>query len=489
MRNPHTPPAVLLWGLLGSFIAGLLCTSVACAKLPDAVSHALQQENLSADSVSVFVQRVDASQPLISHHAERALSPASVMKLLMTYAGLELLGPAYRWRTEIYTDGTLSNGGVLNGNLIIKGYGDPDLMAEDFWRMLGNLRQAGVREIRGDLVLDSSYFAESHKDAGAFDGEPYRAYNALPNALLLNLKSTSFRLQPTPASEKATATAQSVSIWAEPDLPEIKIINHLRLAQTDCGDWKSRLSYDVQRQGNAVTVTFNGSYAVDCAEKYLELSLFDDAGYTYNLFRKLWGQLGGSFEGGLQAAPVAGSAVMLMQQDGQTLSDVVRRINKYSNNLMARQLLLTIAAERVALPGTEQNGAKAISSWLESKGLNFPELVIENGAGLSRVERISAQHLGALLLAAYASPVMPELMSSLPILAVDGTAMRRLKDSPMQGRAHLKTGSLDGVRSVAGYVLDQKSRRWVVVFMINNARAANSRAAQDALLDWVYQQP
>ncbi len=459
----------------------LLWLSAAHAELPETVNKALQAEGVPPESVSVFVQQLDQHQPVINHHADQALNPASTMKLLTTYAGLDLLGPAYRWRTEVYYDGSLRDG-VLKGNLILKGYGDPALMTEDFWRLLTSLRQAGVKDIRGDLVLDTSYFAAESTHPGAFDNEPYRAYNAMPSALLVNLKSTSFRLEP-----GMQAALAPVSVVPEPDLPEMKIINQLKLVQSGCGDWKSRLDYAIKPQGHITMVTFSGTYAAECGEKYLELSVFDDATYTFNLFRKLWQQLGGSLQGTVRQAATPVNAVKLTEQSSMPLADVIRRINKYSNNLMARQLLLTIAAEREGVPATEVGGDKAIRTWLASKGWNFPELVIENGAGLSRIERISAKHLGELLVDAYFSPVMPELMSSLPVLSVDGTVGHRLKDSPAQGRAHLKTGSLDGVRSIAGYVLDQKGRRWVVVFMVNHPRAGATRNAQDALLEWVYQ--
>ncbi|HLD10329.1 MAG TPA: D-alanyl-D-alanine carboxypeptidase/D-alanyl-D-alanine-endopeptidase, partial [Methylophilaceae bacterium] len=305
----------------------LLWATAAHAQLPPAVSDELKKAGVPLDSVSVFVQRVDGPQAIIQHQTRQALNPASTMKLLTTYAGLDLLGPAYRWRTEVYTDGKLNNG-VLEGNLILKGYGDPNLMAEDFWRLLNGLRQAGVKDIRGDLVLDRSYFSAAITDAGAFDGEPYRAYNAKPSALFVNLNSTSFRL---------TADMQQVSIRPEPDLPEIKIINQLQMSTAQCGDWKSKLRYVITPQGNVATVMFAGEYAANCGEKYLDLSLFEDATYTYNLFRKIWLQLGGSLQGNLRLASTPVNAVKLMQQDSLALADVIRRINKYSNNLMARQ--------------------------------------------------------------------------------------------------------------------------------------------------------
>ena len=156
---------------------------------------------------------------------------------------------------------------------------------------------------------------------------------------------------------------------------------------------------------------------------------------------------------------------------------------------MAKQLLLTLAAEKSGLPATEQAGADVIKRWLQSRSFNFEELVIENGSGLSRIEQISAEHLGQLLVQAYNSPIMPEMMASLPILALDGTVQQRLKDSASNGRAHLKTGSINGVNAIAGYILDANGHRHVMVMLVNNPKAWASKAAQDALIEWVHQQP
>jgi D-alanyl-D-alanine carboxypeptidase/D-alanyl-D-alanine-endopeptidase (penicillin-binding protein 4) len=467
--------------------AWLLWSAIAYAELPDAVAQALSKAGVPQQSVSVFVQAVDQQQPVISHNIGVGLNPASTMKLVTTYAGLELLGPAYHWRTEVYGDGPLHDG-VLEGNLIFKGYGDPYFRAEDLWRLLNRLRQAGVRDIRGDLVLDTSYFAPRYDNPGAFDNEPYRAYNAGPSAMLVNLNSTTFRFQP-----EVHEGGLRIAITTDPELAQIHITNELEVSTTTCPGWRSRLDYQVEPGAVAlaeheVGVTFSGTYYADCGEHSMELSVLSNESYAYNLFRKLWQQLGGSFNGELRHAETPSTAVKLLEQEGLPLAEVVRYINKYSNNVMARQLLLTIAAEGYGLPATEREGELAINAWLAGKGLEFPELFVDNGAGLSRVARISAEHLGQLLLAAYASPVMPELMSSLPILAVDGTLHRRLQDSMAQGSAHIKTGSLDGVCTIAGYVLDENGRRWVVVFLANDARAAYARTAQDALLEWVFGQ-
>jgi len=165
----------------------------------------------------------------------------------------------------------------------------------------------------------------------------------------------------------------------------------------------------------------------------------------------------------------------------------VRDMNKFSNNVMARQLYLTLGAEGFGEPGTEGKSERVIREWLAGKGLAMPELVLENGSGLSRTERISARNLGLLLLTSFQSPVMPEFLASLPLAAVDGTMRKRLGDASVAGQAHIKTGSLTGVRAIAGYVLDASGRRLVVVSIVNHPNAVNAEAAQDALLDWVHQ--
>lgn len=456
----------------------LFATLPARAALPEPVAAALRAQGIPADAVAVFVQQVDAAVPLLTHNADRAMNPASAMKLLTTYAGLELLGPAHTWQTEIHAT-VAPQGEVLEGDLILKGYGDPALTQEQFWSLVRALRQKGVRVIRGDLVLDQSYFVPTADDPGAFDGEPYRPYNTPPGALLVNFNATRFDFAADPGTGR-------VRIVADPDMAQLRIVNRLALSHVPCADWQSRLGYQVWREGNGVAVEFGGSYSLACGEKSLHLSLFDHAVYVEQLFRRLWREQGGAFEGALRAGSVGDAAHLLVRTTSPPLADVVRMINKHSNNVMARQMLISIGAAQNGAPGSAAAGAAAIRRWLAGKGLEFPELVIDNGAGLSRIERISARHLGELLLAAYASPRMPELVSSLPIVAVDGTLQRRLQGSPLAGRGHLKTGSLDGVRAIAGYLMDAGGRRWVVVCLVNDPRAAVSHAAQDALLQWLY---
>lgn len=466
-----------------ALLASMSMTAPAWAQLPAPVDELLKKAGIPAESVAVYVQRVDQEQPLVNHQGEKPMNTASTMKLLTTYAGLELLGPAYRWRTELYADGKVEQG-VLQGDLVIRGRGDPYLLSADMRQMLEDLRLAGVEEIRGDIVIDTDYFADKYYDTAVFDDKPHSPYNAAPNAFAVNIKSTSFHF---------LENKGKLSIEADPDLEEIHIKNEVKLVKGECGDWRNRLRFTVEPMlephANQVTVTFMGEYAASCQDKTLELSVLDDGPYAYNLLRNHWQSLGGKLHGAWRYGKVPAGAEPLVSHDSPPLSEIIRTINKYSNNLMVRQLFMTIGAERAASPVMEADSIHVIQAWLASKGLRFPELILENGSGLSRNERISAQHMAAFLLAAYASPVMPEYLSALPIPSVDGTMANRLRNSPSRGSAHLKTGTITGVSALAGYVHDHKGRRWVTVIMVNDPKSSASRTAQDALIDWVYQQP
>ncbi len=453
-----------------------LSTSLAQAALPDSLQAALTKAQLPADSVAIVIQPLDGGAPLVSHNAGKPMNPASVMKVVTTYAALETLTPAYRWKTEVYRNGPVSQG-VLDGDLILKGYGDPSLNVAAFWQLLQQVRQQGIREIKGNLILDTSAYMPEVSQRPVLDDEPWRAYNAKPSALLINGRHTSFRFGIAKESLKP-----AVTIAQEFELPQINIVNLMQVRKGACGDWRSDLRYAVAPAPQGVTVTFNGTLPVQCDERYMELSVLDDLQYSLFTFSKLWSQLGGQFSGQALSGTLPFDASLVTTWSSPPLDVVIRDINKWSNNVMARQLMLTMGLEAGLAPVDENAAALALKNTLRTRGLSFPELVLENGSGLSRHERISAEHLAQLLVTAYQRPVMPVLMASLPILGLDGTLKKRLSEPVSQGMAYLKTGSLDGVSSIAGYVQDTQGKRYVLVMMVNHPHAAAARVVQDGLI-------
>jgi serine-type D-Ala-D-Ala carboxypeptidase/endopeptidase (penicillin-binding protein 4) len=446
----------------------LVATAATAAPLPEPLADALREAKMPAAHAAFFVQRVDAGKPLLAHNARAPMNPASTMKLATTYAALELLGPAHTWKTSLLAEQAPRNG-VLAGPLYLKGDGDPSLSVERFWSMLRQLRTRGVSAIDGDLVLDRSAFRLPPHDPAAFDNEPLRPYNAGPDALLTNFKSVRVTLLP-------DATARTVTALVETPVDELRVDARLQYADGACGDWRERIAVSIA--GN--TLTLAGSMAGSCGEKALHVSPWPGNTQIEQLFRALWKELGGRFNGRVRDGEAPAGALTLFVHESPPLAEAVRDINKWSNNVMTRQLMLALAPER---PATPVAARARMQAWLADKGVDG--VVLDNGAGLSREERISAEGMGRLLLAAWQSPVMPELMASLPIAGSDGTLKKRLGDSAAAGRAHLKTGYIEGVRAIAGYVLDRHGQRWVVVGFLNDAQMKNGSKPLDALVRWV----
>jgi D-alanyl-D-alanine carboxypeptidase/D-alanyl-D-alanine-endopeptidase (penicillin-binding protein 4) len=457
----------IVFKTLGPLLA-LTFTFASAASLPREVARALRAAGIPQSSVAAVVQEVSAGRPLLAVNAAETRNPASVMKLITTYAALELLGPAYRWKTEAYLDGA---------ELVLRGYGDPKLNQESFWMLLRNLRGRGLADIRGDVVLDRSWFAPVEN--GRIDNDVFRPYNVAPDALLVNFKSLRFSFLP---------EAGGVRVFAEPGLPGLEIVNSLRIVEGNCPEGRAfRELIQASFESRPPRATFSGLYPTSCAERDLNVALYAPGDYVEAMIRQFWREMGGSWSGKVREGTVSASARLVYRHDSAPLAEIVRDINKFSNNVMARQLYLTLAAELGGAPARPENARHAIRQWLDLKKIRAPELVIENGSGLSRIERASAATVAALLQAAWRSAVMPEFVASLPVVAADGTMRKRLLGERVAGQAHIKTGLLQDARSMAGYVLDRHGRRHVVVMIVNHPRAPESQAAQDALLAWVYE--
>lgn len=478
VSTPHFPMISRLIALL----AGATLTVSALADgLPPTVLQALKAAQIPASSVAIVVQPVDAPSPLVAHNAAQSMNPASVMKLLTTYAALDLLGPAHTWKTTVWIEpqGAFANG-ALKGNLTIKGSGDPHFAIEHLWALLRQLRVRGIQHISGDIVLDRSVFSVPATDPGAFDNKPMRPYNVPPDGLLINFRAMRFTVLP---------DAGQPRILAETPSDNLLVDNQVRMSEGVCGsNWKDLITTRLSRltaPKGGYRLELGGSYSRQCGEKSLNLAPLSADDQVAGLTRSLWQELGGTLGGQVRQGTLTAGSLQLATHESAPLADAVRDINKFSNNVMAQQVFLTLGGS--AGPATAELARQRINDWLTSRRLRFPELVLDNGSGLSRSERISAGSLNLLLLDAWKNPLMPELVSSLPIVGIDGTMKKRLKSSEATGRAHIKTGTLDGVKTASGFALDAQGRPCAVTFLINHPRAQAGSAAIDALLLWVAQ--
>lgn len=455
----------------------LLLAQAGAAQLPPPVREALARARVPPDAVGLVVAPVEDATPVVAHNATAAFNPASVMKLVTAYAALELLGPAFTFRTDVLHVGEIA-AGVLEGDLHIRGGGDPKLTYERLWQLAHQLRARGLREIRGDIVIDRGYFASRPHDPGVFDNDPRRAYNAGADAFLVNFNAINFRFIP---------EAAGVRVAAEPDLPTVAVASRLQLTAEPCAGYRAGIRPEVEAVGMLATIVFSGTYPAACGERSWPLAVLDSALFAESNLRWAWSAAGGVLRGRVRAGETPEGARLLYRHDSEPLANLVRDMNKHSSNVMARHLFLALSAEPAGKGGEAAASAQRVAQWLRLRGIAAPELVLENGSGLSRAERASAATIAALLKSAWSSTVMPELAASLPVFALDGTLKSRR--GPAAGHAHVKGGTLSEVQSVAGYVLDKHGRRWVVAMIVNHPRAAQAQPALDALIEWTYEAP
>jgi len=450
----------------------------AAATLSPEIAQALQRERIPQGAVAVLVQEAGSGATRLSLNAQQPMNPASVAKLLTTYAALDELGPAYTWKTPLWFAGPIRSG-VLEGNLHLQGRGDPKLTVERVWLALQRIRAMGVHEIRGDIVLDQSAFVVPETSTAEFDNEPLRPYNARSQALLLNLSAVIYTFTPDAARGVAMVSA-------EPLLDGAQVDATVPLVSGPCGDWRGALKATTGDAQRPFSMQFAGSYPASCGERYWALAPGDARQYAARLLATLWRQGGGKLAGTVREGAAPADAEPTFELTSPPLADVVRDINKYSNNVMAQQVFLTLGLLRSGVARVAPDDAReALKQWLRERlGESLEGVVIDNGSGLSRQTRLSASLLARVLQRAWSSAVMPELVSSLPVTGLDGTLRRSRNNAATTGRAHLKTGSLRDVQAMAGYVLGASGKRYVLVAMVNHPNAGAVRPALDALVQW-----
>jgi serine-type D-Ala-D-Ala carboxypeptidase/endopeptidase (penicillin-binding protein 4) len=503
----------------------------ALTSLPAPVAALLPELTLDASQIGAYVRAVDSDAPRLAVNAEVPRIPASTIKLVTSIAALDLLGPGYQWRTEALIDGEVI-AGTLEGDLAIKGYGDPFLSTEAYAGLIRSLRQKGIRHIAGDLIFDNSHLVAPTASRGDFDGAAQRSYNALPAALSLNRQVTYVHLY----NDRERG---GVGVYTEPPLSHLDIVNNATIVKAPCQGRYHRLSVgfsepaaappspapaemaaapgagDVgpaepapalgtpdnatpEADATAATVpgtpklTITGTFASECPDERIPRLILSPERHAAAAFDALWREAGGTIDGRVLAATTPSGAEVFHVVYSQPLHEVLRPVNKWSDNLVARMVFLALGSEHAGPPGDNDKSRAALDLWLDERGFGFPELLIDNGSGLSRDTRIAAASMGELLAWSWHQPWMPELIASMAILGVDGTLAKRMRKEPIEGRAHLKTGTVRDASCIAGYVLDKHGRRWVVVALVNarpgqTLQAWHGHAVHHALLRWVFE--
>lgn len=467
------PSRRVLAAILAPLAAGLAAQAGA-APLPPLLEQVLHSQALPASAVSIVVRDAVSGEPYLEFNAREPRSPASTIKVLTTFAALDQLGPSYHWTTRAFVTDKVADG-RLAGDLVLQGGGDPYLTAERWWRFARELRNTGLKRIDGDIVIDRSQYALQEPEADEFDGRGDKLYNVLPDALLVNFQAVDFHF---------VAEGNRVRVIVDPEPANLRLATSIRLGDGACGDGAKALTFTTYEDDpNRLALT--GRLSRHCPPPAARRAVMRAPDFAFGTFVSAWREQGGEFSGRLRLESRPPAARPFSEYESLSLAEVIRLLNKYSNNTMARMLLLTLATERFGAPATVSNGERALAEWLARQGLDFPELVIDNGSGLSRRTRISADSMARLLAAAYRSRYFPELAASLPLGGQDGTLRRRFADLAADGHIRLKTGHLNGVGAVAGWITSHSGRPLAVVVIVNHPGAEfRAQPVVDTVVRW-----
>ena len=473
------PTLALLALMLSAAACAAPPPSTPHAALPAAVQLALRAAGVPDDAMAAVALPLGHPDKAWSWRGQVPMQPASTMKLLTSIVALDRLGPNIRGSTEFRTAAALDSG-VLQGDLVLKGGADPELGVPEFWALLVELRQAGVQTIQGDLVLDRSLFRPARMDIGVprFDDEPEFQYNVIPDALELagNLLPLELR-----------ADANGLRASTVPPLAGIDfgVAGMAVTAAMPCKNWDSLWKpVAVQRIDGRIRIDLQGGFPADCVRR-TELQLIDRNDLAERLFRSLWLGLGGSWTGQVREAAAADGTRLLARRSSRPWGEVLRPMLKTSDNPVTRMLFLQLGVPFMAdnpQASTADLAARDVRRWLAEHRIDDTGLVLDNGSGLSRSERITPLQLASMLAEAWKGPRAGDLMMGLPVAGVDGS-VRPLKDSPAAQWARLKPGTLRNVVALAGYVRDDRNRPWAVAMMINHDDAGKARPALLALVD------
>lgn len=463
-----------------SFSFFLPCRSGSLQKsapsLPAPIQKALNSCKVPKGDFSLSVIPLSDKGTMLKFNSTAPRVPASSAKVITSAAALQLLGPAKVWTTRFISAEEPDRNGVLSGDLYLVGHGAPSMTIERFWLLVDNLRARGVKEIKGNIIADRSHFDVAPHDPFAFDGEGNRPYNLGPDALMVNSRSFFIKIRP----DKEAGVAY---LYPEPRIAGVKLPESIPLSKEGCGAWRKQINPDFS---NPLKPAFKGKFPLKCGPKdYFYTSLSADQ-YLQVVFADMWKKAGGTWKGKVVQGKLPEDSddyKVLASSYSEPLTKLVYNMNKYSDNIIARQLFLALANTQKDEPKNLEGARAAVYEWAASLKIPASSLKIDNGSGLSRTTAVSTDAFVTVLKHMWNSPQMPEFVSSLPISGVDGTMRKR---HVAQGNAHIKTGYIQNVRSIAGYVQTKSGERYAVAAIVNGPSAINSIPVMDAVICWVY---
>jgi D-alanyl-D-alanine carboxypeptidase/D-alanyl-D-alanine-endopeptidase (penicillin-binding protein 4) len=455
-------------------IAAMLVSAVGWA-LPASIESAIRQSGIPKSDISIYIKEAGSSDRVIaSLNAQTTRTPASVIKVMTLYAAVLKLGFDYRWPTQFYVNGRIVNG-TLQGDLIVKGFGDPTLDSSDLDAIVSQIKQKGIRRITGNIVIDRSYFQVGTKNSSKFDENPYSPYNAMPDAMMFNERVSTICVEP-----KKNSVSKKT-----PDKSYI-IHNQLKRVNKPCRGRYAWPHIKIDDSKAVPEVWLKGKISKRCRRRDLCQVITKPYLSFYYALSAAMKEAGIAVSGTMRLRKVPNSAKLLFTYYAVPFERIVAKTAKKSNNLYARHILLLLGAKEFGAPATLEKGRRAVRKILAAHGaLGRGMLHIDNGCGLSRSARLNAALLATLLDNAYMRYGM-RWMQTLSIAGVDGTIKRRFRGTAARKRAWMKTGTLKHAKNIAGYVKSRNGRYYTTVILVNTKKGRWKAAKlEDTIILWL----
>jgi D-alanyl-D-alanine carboxypeptidase/D-alanyl-D-alanine-endopeptidase (penicillin-binding protein 4) len=455
-----------------SFIVSLLLTtsSYSQTSLEQVVDSALTTRCLDRTHTSVRIVAVPNGKIIYDYNTSQPLLPASVMKVITTAAALHYLGPEYRFKTRLLHTGQRQLN-IIQGDLILRGGGDPRIGTEQLWNIATQLKASGINEVTGNLIIDASFF-DDYDRAPSWEVERSQlAYDAKLGALSINFNTIAVHVQP------GNRIGEPIRAWLEPTLTYIHLRNQAKTVK------QGRNTIAVQRTEKVpgeLEISVSGNLPIESKEKIIRLNIDNPTHYAIETFRWLLQQAGVQIHGQTPTvATTPTTEIELFQLLSPPLSFILKELNTFSNNFTAEQIVKTIAAEHFAAPGSHEQALTLIEGFLKQSQVELQNVTIVDGSGLSRNNRMTTRAITDLLTAMYSRfDIGPDFISALRVMGVEDILSNRLHNSPARGKVRGKTGTLNQVSTLAGYVGTPQGKVFAYAIFSNNNRCGPWRADQ-----------
>jgi len=440
------------------------------------IEYMLAKSAIKRDELGLYIKETESNRVVSAINIDKLLIPASVIKVYSAYAILLELGYDYRWSTNFYITGRFVNGTVY-GDLIVKGYGDPTLKSSDIPKIVKALKKKGIKKINGDIIIDRSYFSVSKRDSSHFDQNIYSPYNAMPDAMMFNQHTSNFTLSVKNGKYRVNKLISGDSY---------RVSNQIKTIRGSCVGKRANPSISVDHSKATPTLILKGKLSNRCKKRYYKYIITKPYKEFYNALKNEFSRVGISYRGQMRLKSVPLGAKRVYTHYSKSLESIIAVTAKKSNNLFARHLLLTLGARIYGAPSNLNKGRKAVERVLNRYHLlNYSKTCIDNGCGLSRESKITARSMSKVLDHAYKS-YGQRWLNILSIAGKDGTIRRRFAQSVVKNRAWMKTGTLNRVKNITGYLKSRDGTLYTVVILVNSkhSRWAGS-ALQNKIIKWL----